>query len=119
MKGPLLTLLLMKSLAKTTAAQFSKRWNLPLQAEEQLEKMLEGIFPEWRSLDSVPKEGSFLVLLETADKTMGSRVAVAMFHPNVKFINGKFAFDMPKPVGWLPLSALPSIPDDPRIVKNK
>ena len=57
----------------------------------------------WKPIETAPEDGTFLVLLESEDKTMGSRVALARWHPKIKFINGHFYFDMAEPTHWRPL----------------
>lgn len=63
---------------------------------------------EWQDIENAPKDGTFLVWLEEPDHIHRSQVAVARFHPNVKFLNGQFSFDMPKPTHWMPLPPSPS-----------
>lgn len=56
---------------------------------------------QWRDIETAPKDGSpFLVCLES--EMLNSRVHIATFHPNVKIIGGRFAFDAPKAIGWMP-----------------
>jgi hypothetical protein len=54
----------------------------------------------WRTVDSLPERGTFMVYLAEVDGVMGSRFGVAMIHPNVSFVNGKFRFDAPAITHW-------------------
>lgn len=60
---------------------------------------------EWQPIETAPRDGVFLVYLESA--LTGSRVHCARWHPNVKTIGTVFHFDAPKPTHWMPLPAPP------------
>ena len=61
----------------------------------------------WRSMESAPKEGQFLVWLP--EKHFGMNIHTARFHPNLKMVGGTFAFDLPAhPTRWMPLPAPPA-----------
>ncbi len=60
---------------------------------------------EWKTIDSAPEEGVFLVWL--AEPLLGSQVQTARWHPNVKTIGAVFHFDAPKPTHWMPLPEPP------------
>ncbi len=52
-------------------------------------------------MDTVPMDGTpVLVYLET--ESLGSRWHSARFRPNYKLIGHHFAFDVSKPLGWIP-----------------
>ena len=63
---------------------------------------------DWQPIDSAPTDGTFLVWLSEPHKVMNSRVGVMMAHPNVKFINGMFHFDVPPATHWMPLPPEPT-----------
>lgn len=54
----------------------------------------------WRTVDSMPERGEFLVYLADVDHVQGSRVGVAMIHRNLCIVNGRFRFDMPEITHW-------------------
>lgn len=68
-------------------------------------------FGTWQPIETAPNDGSyFLVLLE--DKKGwedGRKIQTACFHQNVKTIGNCLAFNMPKPIKWMPL---PEIGDE-------
>ncbi len=63
---------------------------------------------DWKPIDTAPKDGTFLVWLEKPDRSLNSQVAIARWHPNIKIINGHFAFDAEEPLYWRPLPEPPS-----------
>lgn len=77
-------------------------WALRQKAADALEQS------QWRPIESAPKDGTVLVWLSEPHKSMNSNVGVALFHPNVRFINGLFAHDLPEPTHWMPLPTPPT-----------
>jgi len=63
----------------------------------------------WRPIKTIPENGTFLVWLEEEDKMFSSHIGLARWHPNGKIINGRFAYDMPKPLLWKYLPKSPSL----------
>lgn len=54
-----------------------------------------------RPMDSAPEIGVFIVKLEDGEFAMAKRVKIS--NGVMMLIEGKFYFDMPQPIGWLPL----------------
>lgn len=75
---------------------------------ETLEGEIKRLSKQWQLISTAPKDGTFLVWLSEPHKTMDTNVGVMMRHPNVTFINGLFAFDLPEPTHWMPLPAPPA-----------
>lgn len=56
--------------------------------------------PVWFTMSSVPRDGT-PVLVQLDGEIQGHQVVAAKFHINVSIIGGLFAFDAPKPLGWM------------------
>lgn len=65
----------------------------------------EGGEPNWRPIETAPKDGLFLVYMP--GERPSERIHVARWHPNVKIIGGLFAFDRKPATHWMPLSPEP------------
>lgn len=61
---------------------------------------------KWEPIETAPKYHSFLVWLEAP--TCGSHVQVCTKRMNITLIGQHFAFDMPKPLYWMPLPDPPA-----------
>ena len=55
---------------------------------------------DWQPVKTMPKEGAFLVWLETPHKLMDTNIGVAKINPNVSFVNGMFRFDVSPITHW-------------------
>ena len=60
---------------------------------------------KWRDMGDAPKEGVFLVFLER--ERCGSRVYPMRRSKHISTIGTNFAWDMPKPIAWMPLPSPP------------
>ena len=60
---------------------------------------------EWINVSEKDPEGICLVWIEKP--SLGTNICVGNFTGNVHLIGGRFAFDMPEPLFWMPLPQPP------------
>lgn len=61
---------------------------------------------EWKPIETIPDEGSFLVYMPGEPE--GRQIQVAYWHPNVKVIGGVFDFDREPVTHWMELPDIPN-----------
>ena len=61
----------------------------------------------WQPIETAPKGGTFLVWLGEIDRIQETHVGIARWHSNIKFISGRFDFDLAPPTHWMPLPEPP------------
>ena len=69
----------------------------------------DALFGLWQPIETAPKIGQFLVLLET--EMVGCRIHPMTRHKNLASIGCYFDFDAGTPTHWMPLPSLPNVED--------
>ncbi len=62
-------------------------------------------------MDTVPKDGTPVLVLLPAERPRGNRITSATYNTNrqgqvIGVVGNQFAFDMPEPIGWMLASDL-------------